>query len=88
MKLVIQILQSKMPEDKPTPKISIKDRVEYAIDCIACGHNKAKAIEFLRKAKAKLEGETSQTREYQDLLGKIDTALVDYGHYHIETKDK
>jgi hypothetical protein len=84
----IKILLSGLPKEAPTTKErkpTLEERVDYAIDCISCGHNKGKAIDFLRKVKAHLEPKVSQSVEYQDLLNKVDVALADYGHYHIAT---
>jgi hypothetical protein len=67
--------------------VPLAERIEYAIDCIACGIHKQKAIDFLRACKSKMEAVKSPDKEFQDLSNKVDVALSDYGHYHsITTK--
>lgn len=73
--------QSLESDRQSTPKPSLEERVQYAIECISCGHNKKKAIEFLQKARSTLEAKPNQTKEYQQLVSLVDTALADYGHY-------
>lgn len=80
MEIKVIISSLAQPDDVP-PRPTLREKVEYAIECISCGHNKKKAIEFLQKARGTLESKPNQTKEYQDLLTLVDTALADYGHY-------
>ena len=75
-----------MPAKEGTEKAAptLEERIEYAIDCIACGHNKQEAIRFLQKVYSKMDAVKKQDRKFQDLKNKVATAIDDYGHYHIE----
>lgn len=74
--------KQRMREEAPT----LEERIEYAIDCMACGVHKQKAIDFLRACKSKMETVKSPDSKFQTLANKVDVALSDYGHYHIAPK--
>jgi hypothetical protein len=80
MKITIS-LPSRVDTRKTAP--TLVERIDYAIDCIACNVNKKEAIVFLQEVKARMDGAPRQTREFQDLLNKVNVALADYGHYHL-----
>jgi transcription elongation factor Elf1 len=79
-------LDMPMPSKEETKKRipTLEERIEYAIDCIACGHSKKEAILFLQKLYSKMDAVKRQDRPFQDLKNKVATAIDDYGHYHIE----
>ena len=87
----IRIFIESNPEPAAEPKVkkpSLKERIEYAIECMNCDHNKQDAISFLQAVKAKYEAEPRQDREFQDMMNLVNVALADYGHYHIIPRKK
>ena len=82
MKIQIELsLPSREETRKKTPTLA--ERIDYAIDSIACNVNKKEAIVFLQEVKARMDVAPRQTKEFQDLLNKVNVALADYGHYHV-----
>lgn len=87
----IRIFIESNPEPKaeaPVKKPSLRERIDYAVECIACDTNKSEAIKFLQAVKAKYESEPRQDRAFQDMMNIVNVALADYGHYHIVPRKK
>lgn len=87
----IKIKISKLAKEAP-PKVkqqvSLKERVEYAIDCIRCeAPNKARAIEFLRVVNDKLQKHPKPSEELKIIMEQIKPVIDEYGTYHLGFSD-
>lgn len=84
------IVQAGLPEVKEpakpekSPLCRLQEKVDYAIDCLEADWRKEEAVDFLRKAKNKLESLERPKKEHTALLEVISLALSDYGHYHLD----
>jgi hypothetical protein len=82
------IVDQDVPPSRPEQRPSLKDKVEYAIDCIDCGgYNKSEAILFLRKVHNKLEQMHPVKEDAQILIDMIKPVLGEYGTEHLEGRE-
>lgn len=88
MNITIKISGTEVPSKKQTrPKpVPLKDKIEHAIDCIACDVNKKKAIEFLQDVQVYLDGLDKQTEEQQHLLELVQANIAKYGNKLLPNK--
>lgn len=88
MKLQLTILAESAPPDTAECRPSLKEKIEYAIDCIECGHRKEEAIHFLRVAHNKLVQLPRTKVEHQVLIDMIKPVLGEYGSYLLSQEDR
>lgn len=88
IKIKISKLAKEAPPKTASSKPSLKERVEYAIDCIRCeAPNKARAIEFLRQVNDRLQKHPNPSEELKILMEQIKPVMDEYGTYHLGFSD-
>jgi hypothetical protein len=86
IKIQLSVLARGLPSAEERQKHrppSLKDRIEYAIDCIECEHNKQEAIEFLQAVHNRLLKVQPYRDEHRILVERIKPVLNEYGTFHI-----
>jgi hypothetical protein len=66
-------------EGGSAPKVSIKERVLYAIDCFQSGHETKEAFSFLRKVYEKIAESEKPSKENQELLDLMYPIMQEFG---------
>jgi hypothetical protein len=59
---------------------SIEERMEYAVDCITCGHNVKESVLFLQKLLNHLQNIPNRKKGDDKRLAYLRAALSDYGY--------
>lgn len=70
------------PEKRDVCEV-LREKIDYAVDCIEADCNKEQAIQFLQRMKDKLDSLPRPKDKHTALLEIINAALSDYGHYHL-----
>jgi hypothetical protein len=80
IKLVLALdLPPQRAPEKKEDCVSIDERIEYAVDCIVCDHEKQEAILFLQKLYNALSSIPNPKKGDQKRIEYIRAALSDYG---------
>ena len=82
IKINISVMADSPPpkrERRPKPKISLNDKIDYAVECIECDEDKVKAITFLQEAYNYLNTLQVIKEEHTIMMRKITPVLTEYG---------
>jgi len=83
MKIAIELMLQQEPPvlvKKPQEKgPSVDERIEYASECIECGHQKAEALLFIQNLYNKLSKIPSPKKGDQKRLGFMRSIIENYG---------
>ena len=83
MKIAIELMLQQEPP-APIQKVqekgpSVDERIEYASECIECGHQKAEALAFIQNLYNKLSKIPSPKKGDQKRLGFMRSIIENYG---------
>jgi hypothetical protein len=83
MKLILSLDMPQPPTPEQKEKEcgpSIEERMEYAVDCITCGHNVKESVLFLQKLLNHLQKIPNRKKGDEKRLVYLRAALADYGY--------
>jgi len=84
MKIAIELMLQQeppapAPAKEPEKGPSVDERIEYASECIECGHQKAEALAFIQNLYNKLSKIPSPKKGDQKRLGFMRSIIENYG---------
>lgn len=86
IKIIVKNMQ-KPDEVKPQyKKPPLKEKIDYAIACVECGHDSGQAIRFLRKVHKYLESKKRKTEEEWYMLERVTPVMNNFGNYHLSSE--
>lgn len=84
IKVKISIMAKEPPPKRESkasqkPKITLDEKIDYAVECIECDEDKVKAITFLQEAYNYLNTLKVIKEEHTIMMRKITPVLTEYG---------